>query len=55
MSNIESKTESGTHDKFKTKVTFDSIVAHDHFCSEFFSCLLSRFLLAPQRMDSENG
>ena len=40
MSNIESRTEPGTHDKFKMGPLFDSIVAQDHIRSEFFSKLL---------------
>jgi hypothetical protein len=48
MCNIESRTESETHDRFKIrpqiqdKAAFDSIVAQHHIHSEFFSRLLER-------------
>ena len=40
MSNIELRTEPGTHDRFRDETAFDSIVAQDHIRSEFFSKLL---------------
>ncbi len=42
MSNIESRTEPGTHHRFQDETAFDSIVAQDHIRSEFFSKLLVR-------------
>ena len=37
---MNSRTEPGTHDRFKMRPLFDSIVAQDHIRSEFFSKLL---------------
>jgi hypothetical protein len=57
MSNIESRTEPETNDRFKMRPAFDWIVAQDHIRSEFFSRLLERhksWLSCPRRWASSN-
>ena len=47
MSNIELRTEPGTHDRFQDETAFDLIVAQDHIRSEFFSKLLMALAMWP--------
>ena len=47
MSNIKSRTEPGTHDKFKMRPLSIRLLLKIHIRSEFFSKLLASYCLRP--------